>query len=214
MTTFTKKLCIVGVGGFGREVLCCYIDTIDSGNANIHEKVSFMVDDDYLIENTIMGIEVIPKSKFDPLLYDVVVAIGDPLKRKNMVESLPKGTTYTSIIHPSAVISEWVTVGEGSVICAGVILTCNVSIGKHSHLNLQTTVGHDCKIGDYFTAAPSVNISGNCTLGECVYFGSNACIRERVSVCDNVTIGMGSVVIKNISEAGVYLGNPSKRLQK
>jgi hypothetical protein len=73
-----------------------------------------------------MGVDVIPQSKFDPALYKVVVAVGDPSSRKRVVDSLPTQTTYTSIIHPSVVISEWVEIGEGSIITAGTILTCNI----------------------------------------------------------------------------------------
>jgi sugar O-acyltransferase (sialic acid O-acetyltransferase NeuD family) len=209
-----KKICILGAGGFGREVLCCLIDAIATTNLKIEEIACFMVSDEHFKENKIMGVDVIPQSKFDPSLYKVVVAIGDPSSRKRVVESLPKKTEYTTIIHPSAIISEWVKIGEGSVITAGTILTCNISIGKHAHLNLQTTIGHDCTIGDFFTTAPAANISGNCLFGECVYFGTNSSVRQGVQICDNVTIGMGGVVVKDITEEGVYIGNPLKKLEK
>lgn len=93
-------------------------------------------------------------------------------------------------------------------------MTCNIKIGKHAHLNLHTTIGHDCIIGDYFTTAPATNISGNCEFGECVYFGTNSSVRQGIKICDNVTIGMGGIVVKNINEEGVYIGNPVKKLNK
>jgi sugar O-acyltransferase (sialic acid O-acetyltransferase NeuD family) len=209
-----KKICILGAGGFGREVLCCLIDSIAMTNLKIEDIACFMVNDDNFTENKIMGIEVIPQSKFDPELYNVVVAIGDPTTRKRVVESLPNDTKYTTIIHPSAIISEFVKIGEGSIITAGTIITCNIKIGKHAHLNLQTTIGHDCVIGDFFTTAPATNVSGNCHFGECVYFGTNSSVKQGITICDNVTIGMGGVVVKNITEEGVYIGNPLKKLDK
>jgi sugar O-acyltransferase (sialic acid O-acetyltransferase NeuD family) len=214
MNVNEKKICIFGAGGLGREVLCCLIDGIATTNLKIEEIACFMVSDEYFTENKIMGVDLIPQSKFDPNLYNIVVAIGDPSARKRLVDSLPLQTTYTSIIHPSAVISKWVEIGEGSYIAAGTILTCNIKIGKHAHLNLHTTIGHDCIIGDFFTTAPAANISGNCHFGECVYFGTNSAVREGVKICDNVTIGMGGVVVKNINEEGVYIGNPLKKLEK
>lgn len=210
----TKKICILGAGGFGREVLCCLIDALSGTSSRIEDVACFMVGDDHFKEQKIMGIQVIPLSQFDPSLYKVVVAIGDPATRKKVVESLPSQTTYTTIVHPSAVISRWVKIGEGSIITAGTILTCNITIGKHAHLNLHSTIGHDCIIGDYFTTAPAANVSGNCHLGDCVYFGTNSSVRQGVKICDNVTIGMGAVVLKDISEAGVYIGNPLKKLDK
>ncbi|AMM51677.1 hypothetical protein TH61_11485 [Rufibacter sp. DG15C] len=209
-----KKICIVGTGGFGREVLCCLIDSISAKNLKIEDVACFMVNDEFYNEPRILGIEVIPESKFNPVLYDVVVAVGDPLARKKIVENLPSSTTYATIIHPSAVISQWVEIGEGSVVTAGTILTCNIRIGKHAHLNLNTTIGHDCEIGNYFTTAPAANISGNCEFGDCVYFGTKTAVKQGIKICENVTIGMGGVVVKDIIEAGVYIGNPVKKLER
>ncbi|MCC6762258.1 MAG: acetyltransferase [Chitinophagaceae bacterium] len=209
-----KKICILGAGGFGREVLACLIDIIANSNLKIEDIACFMVNDEHYKENRIMGVEVIKQSNFDPLRYNVVVAIGDPSTRKKVVDDLPIQTTYTTVIHPRAIVSKWVEIGEGSIVTAGTILTCNIKIGKHSHLNLNTTIGHDCVMGDFFTTAPAANVSGNCHFGDCVYLGTNSAVRQGIKICDNVTIGMGGVVIKDISEEGVYIGNPVQRLVK
>jgi sugar O-acyltransferase (sialic acid O-acetyltransferase NeuD family) len=209
-----KKICILGTGGFAREALCCLIDKIGTTHVKIEDIACFLEIDEQIKDSKIMGVDVIPQSTFDPALYDVVVAIADPALRKRVVASLPSQTTYTTIIHPNVVMSEWVEIGEGSIVTAGTILTCNIKIGKHAHLNLHTTIGHDCVIGDFFTTAPGANISGNCLFGECVYFGTNSAIRQGVKICSNVTIGMGGIVVKDIVEEGVYIGNPLKKLEK
>lgn len=209
-----KKIGIIGAGGFGKETLCCLIDSLGQTAQKIGDTACFIVSDELLDVDCILGVPVIPLSKFDPKLYDVIVAIGDPLSRKKMVDSLPKETTFATIIHPSAVLSEWVEIGEGSIITAGSILTCDIKIGKHAHINLQTTIGHDCVMGDYFTTAPAANISGHCDFGDQVYLGTNASVRQGVKICSDVTIGMGGVVLKNILEQGVYIGNPLFKLVK
>ena len=209
-----KKICIIGIGGFGRETLTCLIDGISKTELKIEEITVFMVDDEYYNEPEIMGIPVIKDSEFVAENYKVVVAIGDPIKRKKVVEKLPSETEFATIIHPNVVISGWVEIGVGSIITAGTILTCNIKIGKHAHLNLHTTIGHDCIIGDFFTTAPATNISGNCEFGECVYFGTNSSVRQGIKISDNVTIGMGGIVVKNIDKEGVYIGNPVKKLEK
>src|ERR1700744_4143295 len=104
MTGDKKKICIVGAGGFGREIFCCLQDGMEK-KQKLEDTVCFMVDDQYLTETKIMGVDVIPTSKFDASKYDVVVAVGDPAARKKIVTNLPPETTYTKIIHPSAVIS-------------------------------------------------------------------------------------------------------------
>lgn len=208
-----KKICIVGAGGFGRETLCCLIDIIAGTEMKIEDVACFMVTDNKVKVNTLMGVPVIPFTSFDPEKYDVVVAIGDSITRKAVVESLPSETYFATLIHPTAVMSDWNTIGEGSIITAGVIITCNVTIGKHAHLNLYTTIGHDCEAGEYFTTAPSCNISGACKFGDGVFIGTNASIKQGVEICNNVTIGMGGVVVKNITEEGTYIGMPVKKIK-
>jgi sugar O-acyltransferase (sialic acid O-acetyltransferase NeuD family) len=208
------KIAIFGTGGFGREVLCCLIDCLKATGKDYKNVAAFIVDDAHADVDVLKGVPVIPFSKFDPTTHAVVIAVGDPLSRKAIVERMPAGTTYATLIHPSANVSEWVTMGEGSIITAGVILTCDITMGKHAHLNLTSTIGHDCVIGDYFTTAPGANVSGNCHFEDCVYLGTNVAIKQGVRICNNVTVGMGAVVVKPITEGGVYIGNPLKKLER
>lgn len=195
---------IIGAGGFGREVYWS-LSLIERVNTK------FFVDDKYWDDTNDL---ILPISKFNPSEYKMVVAIGDPRDRFDMVERLPKETKYFTHIHPSVqILGDDVEINEGSIICAGTIITTNVKIGKHAHLNLQTNIGHDCEIGDYFTTAPGAKISGNCTIGDCVYFGTNSSVREKIEICSYVTIGLNSGVVKNIKESGTYGGVPVKRIK-
>jgi len=197
------KKCIIGAGGFGKEVYW---------SLSMMERIGavFFVDDNYYDGSDSL---ILPLSKFNPNEYEVVVAVANPSAREKIVNSLPKNTKYFTHIHPSVQIhGPDVEIGVGSIICAGTIITTNVKIGKHSHLNLITTIGHDCVIGDYFTTAPGVQISGNETIGNKVYFGTRSCIKQKLTVCDDVTIGMNAGVVKNIKEPGIYVGTPAKKL--
>jgi sugar O-acyltransferase (sialic acid O-acetyltransferase NeuD family) len=194
---------IVGVGGFGREVYWS-LNPIERANT------VFFVDDEYWDGS---DEKILPLSRFETDKFELVVAIADSLHRERIVNSLPKNTKYFTHIHPTAQIQgEDVTIGEGSIVCAGSIITTNVKIGKHAQINLITTIGHDCVIGDYFTTAPGVQISGNGTIGNNVYFGTRSCIKQKLSVCDNVIIGMNAGVVKNITEPGTYVGTPAKKV--
>ena len=195
---------IVGAGGFGREVYWS-LDLAERSNT------VFFVDDSYF-DGT--DPRILPLSKFDPLEYSLVIAIADSNQRQRIVESLPANTKFFTHIHPSAQIhGPDVEIGEGSIICAGSIITTNVKIGKHAHINLITTIGHDCLIGDYFTTAPGVQISGNERIGDRVYFGTRSCIKQKLSVCDDVIIGMNAGVTKNINQPGTYIGTPAKLIE-
>lgn len=197
------KKSIIGAGGFAKEVYW-------SLNPIERNDTVFFVDDIYW-DGT--DEKILPLSLFESEKYEVVVAIADSKHRERIINRLPKNTKYFTHIHPSAQIhGEDVTIGGGSIICAGTIITTNVKIGKHSHINLITTIGHDCVIGDYFTTAPGVQISGNETIGDRVYFGTRSCIKQKLNVCNDVIIGMNAGVIKNITESGTYVGTPAKKV--
>jgi len=196
---------IIGAGGFGREVYWS-LNPIERNNT------VFFVDDAYSDGN---DDNVLPSSLFESDKYEVVVAIADSKHRERIVNELPKNTKFFAHIHPSAQIhGEDVIIGEGSIICAGTIITTNVKLGKHTHLNLHTTIGHDCIIGDYFTTAPGVKISGNCNISDLVYVGTNASIKEKISINSLTTRGLNAGVVKNIEEPGTYIGTPAKKLNK
>lgn len=196
---------IIGNGGFGREVFHSFSDQ-DKENS------IFFVSDEYYLNSMI---NTLPLSEFNYEKYEVVVAVGDPKLRENIVKYLPKKTKFFTHIHESVkLLDKNIEIGDGSIICAGTILTTNIRIGKHCHLNLQSTIGHDTIIGDFFTTAPGVKVSGNCTIGNRVYVGTNASIREKINICDDVTIGLNSGVVKDINESGIYAGLPSKKIIK
>lgn len=203
-----KHLYIFGTGGFGREALICFIDICKSNNEDYTKSVSFVVDDAFYDTSELMGIPVIKKSQLSSTEGEFFIAVADPFVRKQMVDKLSADTKFATLIHPSAMVSDWVKIGEGSIVCAGSILTTQIEVGKHAHINLNTTIGHDCKIGNFFTSSPGVNISGNCLINNNVFVGTNSAIREKVSICSDVVIGMSSSVLKSIIEPGVYIGSP------
>lgn len=195
---------IIGNGGFGREVF--YSMTKED-----QLKTVFFVEDEFYNKN---GFNTLPLSKFDKDEYEVVIAIGNSVVREKIVNKLPVETKYFTYIHPSVQIySNDVIIGEGSIICGGCILTTNIKIGKHSQLNLLSTIGHDTIVGDYFTTAPGTKVSGNCKIGNHVYMGTNSSVREKINICGNVTIGLNSGVVKDINEEGVYVGLPVKKIK-
>lgn len=211
--TISKKILIAGTGGFSKEVLCLITDL-----GRYDDVLGFIEPDDILkskkFPSQILGKPIFPYSSIDPTKHCVSIAIGDSNIRKKITYQLPEEIEYITLIHPSAVVSQWTEIGEGAIICVGTIITCDIKIGRHAQLNLNTTIGHDCVIGDFFTTAPNVNISGNCNVEDHVYFGTASSIKQGVSICKNVTIGMGSVVTKNITAPGVYIGSPAKLMTK
>ena len=195
------ELAIIGAGGFGKEVKQWALMSQATGLFPITFYVS-----DHLAAPPIR-----PLSQLDPDRSLAVVAIGDPNARAKVVQGLRHGQRFTTVTHKTAINQS--ESNDGLIMCPFSVITTDVTIGKHVHLNLHSDIGHDCTIGDYVTLSPSARVSGKCTIGNRVYIGSNAVIREGVGICDDVTIGAGSVVLRNITEAGTYVGVPAKRVK-
>jgi sugar O-acyltransferase (sialic acid O-acetyltransferase NeuD family) len=195
---------IIGAGGFAREVYW---------SLNPIERINtiFFIEDVYWDGSSD---KILPLSLFESSKYDVIVAIADSFHRERIVKSLPKSTKYFTHIHPSAqILGNDVEIGEGSIICAGSIITTNVKIGKHSHINLMTTIGHDCVIGDFFTSAPKVSISGNNAIGDRVYMGTSSSTKQKINITSDTTIGLNCGVVADINISGVYVGTPAIKIK-
>jgi sugar O-acyltransferase (sialic acid O-acetyltransferase NeuD family) len=139
-----------------------------------------------------------------------VIAIGDPYVRRKLAEKYSY-LSFGRVNYGHAYAR--VTWGEGVIICPGCILTVDITLGKHVIINLNCTIGHDSVIGDYVTFSPGVNVSGNVNIGDNCYIGTNAVIREKINICSDVVIWAGGVVVKDITEPGVYVGNPVKKIK-
>lgn len=200
----SKGLAIYGFGGHAREVAFQMKHVIENEKLDLQ----FYVDDEYV--NDIAR----PISEFNPEERMMMVAVADSKDRETMVKRLPKETEYFTFIHHAAIVFdlENIEIGEGSFIGAFSLITTNVNIGKHAILNRGNHIGHDTLIGDYLSMMPGAIISGNVTAGECLYMGTNSSIREKIEICNNVTVGLNSGVVKNIKEPGIYVGLPAKKL--
>ena len=191
---------LIGNGGHAREV-----------QAQMSIELFRFVSDEYWEEG---DNRLLPLSKFDSDKYVVMIAVANSKDREEIVKQLPANTQYFTFIHPTAqIMGDDVTIGEGSFIGANSIITCNVQLGKHSILNRANHIGHDCRIGDYFSAMPGSIISGNVTIGDKFYIGTNSSVREKINICDDVTIGLNTGLVKDIKESGTYVGCPIKKIK-
>lgn len=200
-----KQLCIFGTGGFAKEVYWLALQCNRSINCFI----------DLDNKNSLCGIPVKNEDDFNPDLHTAIVAVGSPHLRKKIVNKILSKydeSVFDTLISPNANLmsKDTISIGVGSVICANCILTGNIKLGAHAQLNLSSTIGHDTVVGDFFTTAPGAHISGNVTTGNCVYFGTNSSSIENIHICNDVTVGAGACVTKNIFDSGIYVGIPAK----
>ena len=194
------KKALIGSGGHAREVM-----------SQMSENLVRFVDDVFCDGGDPM---ILPLSSFNPEEYEVMLAIGDSIDRANVLSRLPKNTKFFSFIHPTAIVfSDTISIGDGSFIGAYSILTCDIKIGKHAILNRGNHIGHDCNIGDCFSAMPGAIVSGNVHIGNMVYLGTNSSIIEKKYLLHDIKIGANGVVVKDIASSGTYMGCPVKKIK-
>ena len=208
-----KDLVIIGAGGFGREV-AWLLDEINEVRMEWN-LLGYIDEDKNNVGKILNGYKVLGGFEYLEDKKDIyyVCAIGNSKLKKEIIEK--KCSQYNikpaTLIHPTAIMSKkYNQIGEGCIICAGSIITVNVNLKNHIIVNIDTTIGHDVVIDNYTTIYPSVNISGNCNIGECVELGTGTQIIQGKRIGSNSIIGAGAVVIKDIDKNRTAAGIPAK----
>lgn len=206
------KLAIYGAGGLGREVL------VLAKLINIHQprwsEIVFI--DDFNFDRELKGHAVKNfESIFASRDVEVVIAVGDPSARESLAKKIKaSGLTLATLIHPSVHITDCTVVGEGSVLCHGTYVSCDVRIGDNVFLQPYTCIGHDGVIGENAVLSSFVALAGNCTIGAGAFVGTNAVVKENRSIGNDTIIGMGSVVFNDIECGVIALGNPARVVRR
>jgi sugar O-acyltransferase (sialic acid O-acetyltransferase NeuD family) len=209
------ELLVYGAGGFAREVAWL---AEEAG----YEVLAFVDDDPSRWGRVLNGIPVISleeaQAQHPGALF--TVAVGNPLTRKRLVEKVQeRGFGFATLVHPQVSMSRFVEVGRGSVITVGNILTVNVRLGQHVHVNLDCTIGHDAVLEDYATLAPGVHVSGWVFIKEGAYIGTGAVIvngteDKPLEIGAYAVVGAGAVVTKDVPPGVTVVGVPAKPLSK
>lgn len=210
-----NPIVIYGAGGFAREVAWLA--------QSLEYQVACFIDDDESRWHSVLNdIPVLGLQEARQRFPDapIVGGIGDPRVRETVMEkALGAGFTSGTLIHPNVERSDTITIGEGAVICAGNILTVNITLGRHVQINLDCTLGHDVILEDYSTLAPGVHISGWVHLGKRVYVGTGAVIingtqDKPLVVGDDTVVGAAACVTRSLPAGITAVGIPARPLKK
>ena len=211
-----KDIAIFGIGGFGREVLALIKDI---NKVQPTWNIIGFFDDGYEKGIMVNGYPNLGKAedlnKWEKPI-SIAVAIGSPVIKKRVLDKIVNPLVdYPTLIHPSVWIGdkEFVEIGDGCIICAGVMITTNVQIKDFVILNLQCTVGHDTVINRNAAFMPSVNISGEVNIGEGVYVGTGAKIINQLEIGEYTIVGAGAVVAESLPAHCTAVGVPAKPIK-
>lgn len=209
-----RKLAIVGAGGLGREVAWLVDDLRKKGEdwefiGFIDDNKTGFTPEGYPIIGDMETLYEMPEKPY------VALAIADSGVRKRLVKDLKaRGFSFATLIHPSVLMSEYVRVGEGSIICAGSILTTNVVLGEFCIVNPGCFIGHDTVLDGFVSLMPGVNVAGDVHIGEGTYLGLNSCIINRKKIGSWSIIGGGAAVVHDIPDGVTAVGVPARVIKK
>lgn len=176
-----------------------------------HTEISGLVDDDPDIHE-LLGYPVFhDKTDVSP----VIVSIGINSIRKKVVERLTG--MFGKAVHPLAMVSETVTLGEGTVVMQGAIIQSDTKIGKHCIINTGASVDHECVVEDFVHISPHATLCGNVMVGEGTWIGAGTTVIPGIKIGRWCVVGAGSVVTKDIPDNVLAVGNRCKvvrRIQK
>ncbi len=185
------------------------IDSIESSTNKIIEGV--FDDNDKL--KSILNIPIYNFKQFDKKnIKELIISVGDNKVRKQIAESVT--ANYVSVIHSNAVVSKYAFIDKGTSIMASAVVNASAKIGKHCIINTGAVVEHDCVLDDFVHISPNASLAGNVKIGEGSHIGIGAQIIQGITIGKWVTIGAGTVVIRDVPDNTLFVGNPAREIKK
>ena len=176
------------------------------------QKIDFLVDADPNIKE-LQGYLVKHESSYAANAKDeLIISIGGNRIRKKVVEQIEGEFGWA--IHPSAQLADDVSVGQGTVVMAGVIINSSTSVGDHCIINTSASIDHDCELADYVHISPNATLCGTVKVGEGSHVGASATIIPNLNIGKWVTIGAGAVVISDVPDGTTVVGNPGRIIKQ
>jgi sugar O-acyltransferase (sialic acid O-acetyltransferase NeuD family) len=209
-----KKVLVVGAGGHAKVVIDCLhkmpeVTTLGLLDCDLERIGDFVLGekiletDDYLNKISIL----------DVFLTLGVGSTDLPVKRRSLFDALTgKWFKFINVIHPSAIISDDVKLGEGNQVFAGTVIQPGVILGNNVIINTSSSIDHDCIIGDNVHIAPGATLSGLVSIGAGSHVGIGAKIIQGIKVGEDCLIAAGSVVCEDVPSGARVCGVPAKRI--
>lgn len=210
-----KDIIIIGASGFGRETA----ELVEDINDIVPEwnLLGFVDDKKELHGMLINGHRVLGGitllNNYQKQIFTVCAIANCQIKKRIIKQIFNTNISYASLIHPSAVVSNSLKIGQGVIIQAYSVITSNVKIADHVGISPQCGLGHDSIIEDYSTLFWNVNIGGHVVIGEGTLLGTKSTIIQEKKVGEWSIVGSNSNVIRDIPGHCTAVGNPAKAIK-
>jgi sugar O-acyltransferase (sialic acid O-acetyltransferase NeuD family) len=179
--------------------------------------IGFVDDDPSLAGGEVLGIPVLgDRVWLAGRSLAVAVAVGSPAGRRRTWEAVRTSgdLTVPLLVHPTAHVGRACTLGDGSIVGAGAVLTTDVKGGRFVYVNTAATVSHNCRLADFTTVAPGAHLAGNVRVGEGADIGIGASIVQGIGVGGWSVVGAGATVIKDVDADTTVVGCPARPIAR
>ena len=209
-----EKIIVVGTGGHAKVV----IDIIESSsNFEIIGVTTKDGDKKEFLGYSVLGNDEVLFDFKKKGVNNIAMGIGgyrNNTLRSNLFTNLKaKGFNLPKILHKSAVISNGVSIGEGSVIFPGVVINKDAQIGNNVIIATSASIDHETIIEDDVLISAGVTIGAYSKIKSGALIALGAKIVSGITIGNNVLVGAGAVVVKDAIEPGTYLGIPARKIQ-
>ena len=203
-----KPLILIGGGGHCKSL----IDVAESAGYHI----AGILDRPEELGKKILNYEVIGNDDDIPKYVgsaEFIISVGyirNPDLRIKLYELVKQqGGQFATLIASTAYVSQYASLGEGTVVMHHAFVNAEATVGKNVILNTFSNIEHGSIVGDQCHISTGVMVNGDCKVGNNCFIGSGSVLYNGVSITDGVVVSAGSVVRRPISIKGVYSGNPA-----
>ena len=206
-----KRLLIIGAGGHGKVVA-------DAALLSDWDRVTFLDDRaGTLVE--VLGLTVIgqvrPLREHAAAFDAAVVAIGAAARRLELQdECVAAGLSIATIIHPSASVSRFATLGPGCVVFAQAAINPGTTLGRAGIVNTAATIDHDCRLGDGVHLSPGAHLGGDVVVGDRTWVGIGAVVRQGIEIGHDSIVGAGAAVVAPVPPYTTVVGVPARPMKE